>query len=106
MPPAEPASKKDAADQGTDSVIIMPPLLHMRSRAKGRLSSRSRFGNQTFNRTNLKPMQTRRVAPVVKAVARKASQEKERAQKETEASPMPPQLPLSQRRRPNGALMD
>ena len=106
MPPAELASKKDAADQGTDSVIIMLPLLHTRSHAKGRLSSRSRFGNQTFNRANPKPMQTRRVAPVVKVVARRASQEKERAQKETEANPMQLQLPLSQRRRPNGALMD
>ena len=79
---------KDAADRGTDSVIITPPSLHMRSRVKGRLSSRSKFGNQTFNRINLRLMRTRRVVPVVKAAARRVSQGKERAQKETEASPM------------------
>ena len=88
MPPAEHASRKDAADRDTDSVIITPPSWHMWTRAKGRLSSRSKFGNQTFNRTNLRLMRMRRVVPVVKAVARRVSQEKEKAQMEMEASPM------------------
>ena len=79
---------KDAADRGTDSVIIMPPSLHMRSRVKGRLSSRSKFGSRTSNRINLKPMRMRRALPVVRAVARRASRGKERVQKETEASLM------------------
>ena len=56
MLPAEPVNRKDAADQDTGNVIIMPPLLRTRNHAKGSLSSwlssRSRFGNQIFNKAN------------------------------------------------------
>ena len=79
---------KDAADRGTDSVIITPPSSHMRNRVKGRPSSRSKPGSRIPNRINLKPMRMRKTLPVVRAVARRASRGKERVQTEMEVSPM------------------
>ena len=79
---------KDAADRGTDSVIITPPSLHMRNRVKGRPSSRSRFGSRIPNRINLRPKLMRRALPVVKAVAGRASRGEEKALMEMGASPM------------------
>ena len=96
---------KDAADQDTGYVIIMLPSLRMQNHA-GRLSIRSKSGSQILSKANLRPMQTQRAALVARVVARRASRGKERAQKETEASPIRLPPPLNRRRKPSGALMD
>ena len=52
MPPAELANKKDAADLDIDNDITMQRSSRTLIRAKGRLSSRSRLGNQIFCKAN------------------------------------------------------
>ena len=109
MLPAEPVNRKDAADQDTGNVIIMPPLLRMRNHVKGSLSNRtssSKFGSRTFNKGNLRHTQTRRAALVRRAVAKRARQGTDRAPKEMEASSIRLQPPLRRYKKPNGAHTD
>ena len=107
MPPAEPASKKDAADRDTDNDIIMQRSSRMQIHARGRLNSSNKVGNKVHSKANPRRMQTRRATRARKEVEEKAaSREKERVLKEMEANSTQLKPPPKQLGKPSGARMD